>query len=369
MRIVHMADTHLGYRQYNLSVREQDFYDVFNQAIDIALEERADVIIHSGDLFDAPTPPIKALYTLKEALRKIEGKIEFITVLGEHDVPKRRGMIPQRLFKLHTLGDNYDLDHVEVGGVLFAGISNVRGKYSEHLKEELKKFDALAKGYDKSVLILHQAFKKFLPFEGAYQLALDDLPRTANYYALGHIHARQHEKFGKGVLAYAGSTEITGKDEINTWKDRGKGIYLVDLDDEVHLEAINLDIRPQLNLKVNVHEIDKISEELQYEKKPIVHVEVYGDLINKSAAYEKLQKLLTDKVEDFRPTFRDTTVKEVHIPKGPLNMRAVLEDYFKEGLKADLALKLYESLSINEINDAKEIAQDFLNEEVADRDN
>ena len=116
----------------------------------------------------------------------------------------------------------YDLDHIEVGGVLFAGISNVRGKYSEHLKEELKKFDDLAKGYDKSVLILHQAFKKFLPFEGAYQLTLDDLPRTANYYALGHIHGRQHEKFGKGILAYAGSTEITGKDEINSWKDRGR---------------------------------------------------------------------------------------------------------------------------------------------------
>ena len=29
MRVAHMSDTHLGYRQYNLDEREKDFYDVF----------------------------------------------------------------------------------------------------------------------------------------------------------------------------------------------------------------------------------------------------------------------------------------------------------------------------------------------------
>jgi DNA repair exonuclease SbcCD nuclease subunit len=179
-----MADTHLGYKQYNLDIREQDIYDAFNQAIDIALEERADVIVHSGDLFDSPRPPIKALYVLSEALRKIEGKIKFVGVLGEHDIPKRRGMMPHRLFNFPTLGTNFELEHLEINGVLFAGISNMRSKYSDHLKEELKKFDVLAEDYKSSVLILHQAFKKFLPFEGAYQLTLDDLPKRANYYAI-----------------------------------------------------------------------------------------------------------------------------------------------------------------------------------------
>ena len=34
MQFVHMADTHLGYRQYGLSERETDFLDVFDRAIE-----------------------------------------------------------------------------------------------------------------------------------------------------------------------------------------------------------------------------------------------------------------------------------------------------------------------------------------------
>ncbi|MBD3216469.1 MAG: DNA repair exonuclease, partial [Candidatus Lokiarchaeota archaeon] len=167
MRIAHISDTHLGYRQYNLDVREQDIYDVFNQAIDIALQERADILIHSGDLFDSPQPPIKALYTLKDALGKIENKMKVLCVLGEHDTPKRRGMAPHRLFDIFgikVLGAKYQLEHSIIDDVLFAGISNLRGQASDHLKAELKKFDPLAEKYESSVLILHQALESYLPF-------------------------------------------------------------------------------------------------------------------------------------------------------------------------------------------------------------
>ncbi|MEM2850046.1 MAG: metallophosphoesterase, partial [Candidatus Bathyarchaeia archaeon] len=61
LRVAHVSDTHLGRRQYNLDERENDIYDVFNEIVERILEERVDVFIHSGDLFDSPTPPIKAL--------------------------------------------------------------------------------------------------------------------------------------------------------------------------------------------------------------------------------------------------------------------------------------------------------------------
>jgi len=105
LRIAHISDTHLGYRQYNLDDREQGFYDAFNEAIDKAIEERADVLVHSGDLFHSPKPPVKALYIFREAIKKLKGKIKFLTVLGEHDTPKRKAMIPHRLFDIHILGD------------------------------------------------------------------------------------------------------------------------------------------------------------------------------------------------------------------------------------------------------------------------
>jgi len=58
MKIAYISDTHLGYRQYNLDDRENDFHEAFNEAIDKAIEERVKVLTCFGNLFDSPTPPI-----------------------------------------------------------------------------------------------------------------------------------------------------------------------------------------------------------------------------------------------------------------------------------------------------------------------
>ena len=53
VRIAHLADTHLGHKQYNLEERENDIYDVLEEIGEIILEEKLDIVIHSGDLFDS----------------------------------------------------------------------------------------------------------------------------------------------------------------------------------------------------------------------------------------------------------------------------------------------------------------------------
>lgn len=50
MKFAHLSDTHLGYRQYGLIEREDDFYNVFNEIVDKIIDERVDFVIHSGDL-------------------------------------------------------------------------------------------------------------------------------------------------------------------------------------------------------------------------------------------------------------------------------------------------------------------------------
>ena len=49
MKFAHLADTHLGYRQYGLFEREKDFYEVFDKVIDKIIEEKVDFVVHSGD--------------------------------------------------------------------------------------------------------------------------------------------------------------------------------------------------------------------------------------------------------------------------------------------------------------------------------
>ncbi len=41
---LHLSDTHLGYKEYMMDERENDFYESFNEAIDIGLNEHVDFL-------------------------------------------------------------------------------------------------------------------------------------------------------------------------------------------------------------------------------------------------------------------------------------------------------------------------------------
>ena len=44
IKFAHLADTHLGYRQFGLLEREKDFYEVFDKIIDKIIEEKVDFV-------------------------------------------------------------------------------------------------------------------------------------------------------------------------------------------------------------------------------------------------------------------------------------------------------------------------------------
>ena len=48
---VHVADLHLGYAQYNLDVRREDFENAFKEVVDKTIELKTDFILIAGDLF------------------------------------------------------------------------------------------------------------------------------------------------------------------------------------------------------------------------------------------------------------------------------------------------------------------------------
>jgi len=372
MRIAHISDTHLGYKQYNLYEREDDFYDSLNQAIDKALEERVDVIIHSGDMFNTPTPPIKALFSFKNALNRINGKIKIFTVLGDHDKPKRRAMIPHRIFNIPVLGAAGTLESVEVDGVLIAGISNMKGIYIDKLKEEIQKFDILSKKYKKSVFVAHQGVKNFLPFERSYELVEDDLPRSADYYALGHIHARYLERFGEGWLAYSGSTEICSISEINPWREKGKGMYIVDITDgDTEVYPINLDIRDQyvIDTDERLEELKVLLEDLPiyddgniHGKKPLFHINILSNgVVNRKEIKKILDEVLKDKTLWYKPHFLPSKEVDKNIElQRSLDIKRIFDEYFKDEYLSNLAYDLYSDLCKDNIDNAKETAYKYL---------
>ena len=97
MRIAHLADLHLGFRQYHrlnpngINQREADVANAFRAAVDGVLLEQPDAVIVAGDLFHAVRPTNQAIvFAFKQFQRLREGLPEapIIVIAGNHDTPR-----------------------------------------------------------------------------------------------------------------------------------------------------------------------------------------------------------------------------------------------------------------------------------------
>lgn len=372
IRVAHLSDTHLGYRQYNLEEREQDIYDVLDEIADKILDERVDIVIHSGDLFDSWRPTTQAYYAFKSFLGKLKGKPKVLTILGDHDSPKRRGMAPHMLFddKIEILGLNEASHHVlNLNGqdVLVAGISHLSRRYRNLLTDELGKLDTLAANFKFSILTLHQSIDKFFPFEDAFELKLEDVPKNFSYYAIGHLHNRVRASHGVGELGYSGSTEILRKNEISGWEKAKKGFYVVDVDsDEVNVAEVNLDrIRPQIAKKISYSHFDTELENLlgsseECAKPPIIHALIEGKHIDRQAVHQALTDLLAGKCLQIRPEFiEDIDKKILEVKPGSFNPTAILKEYLQEEKISELGVELFKFLRIGDMDEARRVADEY----------
>ena len=97
MKLIHISDLHLGFRQYQrqtttgLNQREADVAAAFRKTIDAVIELRPDVIVIAGDVFHAvrPTnPAILAAYTHFTRLVQMLPDTVIVMVAGNHDTPR-----------------------------------------------------------------------------------------------------------------------------------------------------------------------------------------------------------------------------------------------------------------------------------------
>jgi exonuclease SbcD len=95
MKFLHFADVHLGIENYGridpstgLHTRLQDFIKCFSFAIDIALEEKVDLVLFAGDAYKTSNPnPTHQREFARQIYRLSEAKIPVIMINGNHDIP------------------------------------------------------------------------------------------------------------------------------------------------------------------------------------------------------------------------------------------------------------------------------------------
>jgi len=224
MPLIHIADTHLGLAAFNrldpesgMNLREKQVYDNFLAAVDAIINEKPDVLVHAGDLFDTVKPKTKAYTTVLEALeRLLAAGIPLVVIAGNHSMVKTRYTTsPYEVLTYHpskiTAVYKFRYEKVEIGDTIFHLIPNMlRVEDYRIAYDEIE----LASGYN-NVLVTHglaTAIKdKRLATVAEHELDSTILSDRFDYIALGHYH-RQCQITDNAW--YSGSTEYLTYGEI-----------------------------------------------------------------------------------------------------------------------------------------------------------
>ena len=235
---VHAADLHLGYSQYGLEARREDFDKTFQELADKTIELKPDFMIIAGDLFHQARP---SNTTLENAIRNFsrlrEAGIPVLTVDGSHDSAPNvvTGTI---LNPLDSAGLIYHLPRHE--GACWRkpdycyvyGVPNfrTRRKTEESLPAFLEQNKPTPDAALFNIFVFHMALD--IPSVNPPYIEAEAPPELIsegfNYYAAGHVHTPYKEKFKTGMLVYSGCTETINYDEAKI----KKGFYNVRVDEK-----------------------------------------------------------------------------------------------------------------------------------------
>ena len=225
MKLIHIADTHLGLSQFNrldpesgLNLREKQIYDNFLSAIDRIIAEKPDVLVHAGDLFDTVKPKTRAYTTVLEALEQLHAAgIPLVVIAGNHSMVKTRyATSPFAVLGYHpgdiTAAYSFRYQNVEISDTVFHLIPNMlRPEDYRSAYEEVK-----IAGDHYNVLVTHGLATvirdKRLATVAEHELDTTILSDRFDYIALGHYH-RQSRIMENAW--YSGSIEYLTYGEIS----------------------------------------------------------------------------------------------------------------------------------------------------------
>jgi len=234
-RILHTGDTHLGYQQYHLPERREDFLTAFRQVARDAAEDEVDAVVHAGDLFHDRQPRLSDIMGALSVLRELDdADVPFLAIVGNHETKRSQQWLD--LFESMELATRLGNEPVTVGNTAFYGLDFVPRSQREELDYEFDAHDA-----EYAALVSHGLFE---PFEHGDWDAREIL-RESNVEFDAMLVGDDHEAKTKQLedptetwLTYCGSTERASASEREA-----RGYNLVTFEDRVDIRRRGLDTR------------------------------------------------------------------------------------------------------------------------------
>ncbi|MCZ7358138.1 MAG: DNA repair exonuclease [Candidatus Methanoperedens sp.] len=333
MNFIHASDFHLGYAQYGLLERFQDYARAFRTVIQYAIDHKADFILISGDLFhkrNINAPTYEQAYKVLSELKAKSPSTQVYAIEGNHDLAfhqdgkswleilNSQGLL--RLIRLKEaeglkyMGDFVELDNARIFGVKYLGSSTV--SVIPKMAEEIKQITT-ARGEKFTILMMHFGMEGQAKQEAAGEIpytSLLPLKDAVNYLALGHYH--MNYEFD-GWVFNPGSVEMISMNEY----DLPKGFYHVRDSGAKLITPMTRSVR---RIKLDMSGIaspdelySKIGEKLETERTlqqgSLIELLLYGDMgfPKSDVNLERIKDMLS---EQFKPLWSEIRINKSNSP-------------------------------------------------------
>lgn len=367
MKIAVISDLHLGYRQYGLMVREQDFYHQFLLCMEAIKKENVDLVIIAGDLFDKPNPSPEAMNVYRTGIEKLNG-VPVITIKGNHTMLMRENHFSVDNYfdsenftsEYHLLDDStYQKDDVVIQGMYYRSDSNLE----EFVEKQWKMVEGLSGNEDSfNILVLHQAFEEYCGFSNI-DLSIGDI----NWYPYdvvicGHIHSHTCEHIREGesnIFLQPGSIERMNIAEARDGQENGKGYWIIDTETHI-IDFYSIDFKRDFLLGDiefdTLEDIENHFEELEkscskLKEDPIIAYNYYDNsgnsvhirelmkdtskycLVNNSNVYNMAEEDVVVEISEGEiPTILDAIKSQDGLSKEEAKLAADIHEAYKNNL-------------------------------------
>jgi len=371
-KILHVSDTHLGNRQYRSNTRRSDFADAFDAAVDIAIGEEVDAVVHTGDLFDDPSPDVPTLNRCLDTVSRLaEADIPFLAIIGNHerkrdeqwmDIIKRFGNTTRLSPSPTRISDKDGSNPVDLYG--FDAVRSPAWDNYDFTMEEPEDDGGV------SLLCMHELFEPLVPPHRGDPYHLEEFLDRLNFLpdglALGDYHSTCNTEVNGVKAFYPGATERTKVSE-----SRDPCVYVIEVsNDDLSprtrtVESAGRENVPRDFLVVNIefedgHGIDHVEQRIEEE--------AHGEPIDEKVVVMRLRGV--DVPVTVNDVYELLAQKDVAVPQVDDKRQVNVEFDFdwEDGEIDDIDQMLDEELSELSLSNLTAEAENLVRDESVDDD-
>jgi predicted phosphodiesterase len=246
VKLAHLADLHLGFRQFDRQTprgtnqREADVAEAFRRAVDDLLEQRPDLIVIAGDIFHSVRPTNAAILFCFQQLQRLRSGLPeapIVAIAGEHDTP--RSLDTATILRLYeALGVDLAVDAAR--RIVFPKLdcAVLAVPHQALAQAERPALRPEPGGPTLNVLVTHGVHGGLGEERGTLEYGGVELTREVlapekwDYIALGHYHTARSiatNAWYSGSLEYLPPNPWGQMEDEAEQRRRGKGYLLVEL--------------------------------------------------------------------------------------------------------------------------------------------